>query len=96
MVEVEEITYSVPLWPEQLSTSLRIPGFSVADPAWWAITTDRNAPAYPDDVINRLNALENRAPASSPPEPRITTKLVLASRWDDEHAQAQAERKAAA
>ena len=69
--------------PEQLAIAIRIPGMTLADAPGWDCPTDRTAPAFPDDVINRLDELENRAPAAPLP-PRVSTKLIPVSKWDAE------------
>jgi hypothetical protein len=91
MVEVETTEYPAAAWPELLATALRIPGAKFGDPPGWEILTDGN-PAFPDEILARLDDLEHRMPAEPPP-PRISVKLVPAERWDDEHPQPK--RKAA-
>jgi hypothetical protein len=75
-----------------LAASLRIPGAKFGDPPGWSISTDGN-PAWPDQILARLNDLEHRAPAE-PPAPRVSVKLISAERWDAEHP-SQTKRKAA-
>ena len=83
MVEVETTEYPAAAWPELLAMALRIPGAKFGDPDGWSIHTDGN-PAWPDQILARLDQLENHVPAE-PPQPRISVKLVSAERWDAEH-----------
>ena len=91
-VEAELAEYPSPPWPEQLATALKIPGLTLADPPGWDIPTDRGNPVWPDQILARLDQLENHVPAE-PPQPRISVSLIPASKWDAEHPQPK--RKAA-
>jgi hypothetical protein len=92
MVEVQLTEHPSSGWPELWATSLKVPGAKFGDSPGWDIHTDRGQPAYPDEILARLDQLENHMPAE-PPQPRITVKLVPADKWDAEHPSTQ--RKAA-
>jgi hypothetical protein len=88
MVELETTEYPAAAWPELLAASLRIPGAKFGDPDGWSIPTDRGNPVWPDQVLARLDQLENHVPAE-PPQPSVSLRLISAERWAADHPSTQ-------